>query len=300
MSMKRRNFIKQSALGIGALMTSNTWLHGLETPAEKYDPYATVQLGKTKLKMSRVCLGTGVRGGKRQSNFTRMGREKSDALVRGAFDRGVRCFDLADLYGTHPYLIPALKGIPRDQYTIITKLWYNPGGLPEDDRPDANVVIERFLKEIGTDRIELVLLHCVTSPKWPDEMRRQMDLLSKFKEKGTIGALGVSCHSLEALDMAATEPWVDSVHARLNPYGHSMDAAPEKVLPVIKKLRANGKGIVAMKIIGEGKLRDDDEKKSASVTFALTEAHAEILNVGFEKLEEVDDFAARVRKVKVA
>ncbi len=198
------------------------------------------------------------------------------------------------------YLIPALKGIPRDQYTIITKLWYNSGGLPEDDRPDANIVIERFLKEIGTDRIDLVLLHCVTSAKWPEEMRRQMDLLSKHKEKGTIGALGVSCHSLEALDAAASEPWVDSVHARLNPYGHSMDAAPDKVLPVVKKLRANGKGIVAMKIIGEGKLRDDDEKKSASVAFALTEAHADILNVGFEKLDEIDDFAARVRRVKVA
>ncbi len=297
MTMRRRDFIKRSALGIGGIMASGSWLRGVEAPAKRFDPFETVPLGKTKLRLSRLCMGTGVKGGKRESNITRMGRSKSDALIRGAFDRGVRCFDLADLYGTHPYLIPALKGIPRDQFSIISKVWFNPGGLPETERPDANVVIERFLKEIDTDHIDLVLLHCMTSAKWPEELRKQMDLLSACKEKGTIGALGVSCHSIAALEAAAEEPWVESVHARLNPYGHAMDGAPEKVLPVIEKLRKNGKAIVAMKIMGEGRLRDDDEKRSASVAFALTEARADILNVGFEKLEEIDDFAARVRRV---
>ena len=190
-------------------------------------------------------MGTGVRGGNRESNHTRMGKEKLTALIRGAFDRGVKCFDLADLYGTHPYVIPALKEIPRDKYTIFTKLWFRPGGLPETERPDADVVVPRFLKEIGTDHIDLMLLHCVTSGKWPEELRKQMDQLYKFREKGIIRALGVSCHSLEALEAAADEPWVESVHTRINPYGLSMDGPPEKVLPVIKKLRDKGKAIVA-------------------------------------------------------
>ncbi len=300
MALKRREFITRSALGIGTLMTSSAWLRGLDIPPKKYDPYAKVPLGKTGLQFSRVCMGTGVKGSKRQSQITRMGREKADALIRGAFDRGVRCFDLADLYGTHPYLLPALKGIPRDQYSIVTKLWYNQGGLPETERPDANVVMDRFLKELGTDHVELVLLHCVTSAKWPEDLRKQMDLLSQYKQKGVIGALGVSCHSLAALEAAAGEPWVDSVHARINPYGLAMDGAPEAVMPVIQKLRRNGKAIVAMKIIGEGRLRDDDEKRSHSVRYALNEAHADILNVGFEKLGEIDDFAARVRSVTAA
>ena len=72
-----------------------------------------------------------------------------------------------------------------------------------------------------------------------------------------IRALGVSCHSLEALEAAATEPWVESVHARINPFGMSMDDKPEKVVPVLKQLHAAGKGVVGMKIVGEGRLREE-------------------------------------------
>jgi aryl-alcohol dehydrogenase-like predicted oxidoreductase len=267
---------------------------------KRFDPYEAVPLGKTDLKWSRVCLGTGMKGGQRESNQTRMGKEKFEGLIRGAYERGVRSFDLADLYGTHPYVIPALKGIPRDDYAIITKIWWAPGGIPEKERPDADVVVVRFLKELGTDYIDLVLLHCVTSAKWPQELARQMEVLAKFKEKGTIRAHGVSCHSVQALEAAVEEPWVDSVHARINPYGMSMDKPAEKVPEVLKKLHNAGKGIVGMKIIGEGRLRDDDQRRDESVRYVLGLGCVDILNVGFEKLEEVDDFAARVRKVPVA
>jgi hypothetical protein len=77
-------------------------------------------------------------------------------------------------------------------------------------------------------------------------------------------ALGVSCHSLDALRAAAREPWAESVHARINPYGMSMDGPPEQVAPVLKDIHAAGKGVVGVKIIGE-----------------------------------VDDLAARVRRVEV-
>ena len=112
-------------------------------------------------------------------------------------------------------------------------------------------MIDRFLKEIGTDYLDLVLLHCVESAKWPDELRKQMDIMARYKQKGAIRAHGVSCHTLAALEAAADEPWVDSVHARINPYGMSMDGPPEKVAPVLKKLHRAGKGVVGMKIIGE-------------------------------------------------
>src|SRR5689334_4236936 len=196
-----------------------------------------------------------------------MGKEKFEALIHEAYDRGIRAFDLADLYGTHPFVIPALKGIPRDNFRIVSKIWWRPGGIPEPERPDADVVIERFLRELKTDYIDLVLLHCVKSATWPQELRKQMDILAKFKQKGVIRAHGVSCHSIEALAAAANEPWVDSVHTRINPYGMSMDGPPEAVVPVLRKIHAAGKGVVGMKIIGEGRLRNDEEKRDASVKF---------------------------------
>lgn len=263
-----------------------------------HDPYERVALGNTGLKFSRFCMGTGVRGGNRQSNHTRMGKEKLEALFNGAYDRGVRWFDLADLYGTHPYLIPALRTMPRDQYGVISKIWFRPGGIPEKERPNADVVVERFLKELGTDYIDLVLLHCVTSAKWNEELTQQMELLAKLRQKGLIRAHGVSCHSLEALQTAAREPWVQSVHARINPYGDSMDGKVEQVVPVLKEIKAAGKGVVAMKIVGEGKYRNDEEKLNHAARFVMELGCVDLLNIGFEKAEEIDDFASRVRKVE--
>jgi aryl-alcohol dehydrogenase-like predicted oxidoreductase len=297
MSIPRREFLKRSALGLGTVLTGLPALRAAETKPSFFDPYEPVILGKSGLKFSRFCLGTGVHGGNRQSDATRMGQEKFETLVKGAHERGVGLYDLADLYGTHPMLMPALRSIPRDRYGIVSKIWFRPGGIPDKERPDADVVVRRFLKEIGTDYLDLVLLHCVESPKWPNELQKQMELLAKLKEKGTIRAHGVSCHSIEALEAAANEPWVDSVHTRINPYGMSMDGPVDKVVPVLRKLHANGKGVVGMKIIGEGRLRNDDEKRDASARFVLGLGCVDVLNIGFEKVEEIDDFAARVRRV---
>src|SRR5579859_2297358 len=297
MNIKRRQFIKQSALGVGGMLAGVGMARAAESAPSTYDPYEVVPLGKTGLKVSRFCLGTGVHGGNRQSDATRMGKDKFESLIRGAHERGIGMFDLADLYGTHPYLLPALKGIQRDRLFIVTKIWFRPGGIPDAERPDADVVVQRFLKEIGTDYLDLVLLHCVESGDWPKELRKQMDLLHQLKDKGVIRAHGVSCHSIPALEAAATEPWVDSVHTRINPYGMAMDGPVEKVVPVLKKLHAAGKGVVGMKIIGEGRLRNSDEKRDASARFVLGLGCVDVLNIGFEKVEEIDDFATRVRKV---
>ena len=78
----------------------------------------------------------------------------------------------------------------------------------------------------------------------------------------------------------------------------SMDKPFEKVPGILKNIHDAGKGVVGMKIIGEGRLRNDDEKKDESVRYVLGLGSVDILNVGFEKVEEIDDFSARVRKVE--
>lgn len=300
MKLHRREFLTRSALGVGGALLGAGCLTTNSSRAKNFDPFERVALGRSKVKCSRIVLGTGVKGGNRQSNQTRMGKEKFEALIRESHDRGVDTFDLADMYGTHPYVIPALQGIQRDKYRIISKIWFRPGGIPEPERPDADVVVERFLRELKTDHIDLLLLHCVVSAKWPEELRQQMDLLSKLKDKGIIGALGVSCHSLAALEACINEPWVESVHTRINPYGMSMDGPPEKVVPVLQKIHAAGKGVVGMKIIGEGRLRNDEEKRQASIKYALTLGCVDVLNVGCESVAEVDDLTAKVKLVEKA
>jgi hypothetical protein len=78
----------------------------------------------------------------------------------------------------------------------------------------------------------------------------------------------------------------------------SMDGPPEKVVPVLKKIHAAGKGVVGMKIIGEGRLRNDEERKQASIKFALDLGCVDVLNVGCESVTEVDDLAANIKRVR--
>jgi aryl-alcohol dehydrogenase-like predicted oxidoreductase len=291
----RRQFLQSTTLTAGALLLGRG-VFAAETPPGKFDAAQRVTLGRSGLKVSLFCLGTGMRGGRRESNHTRMGLEKFTALARGAHERGVTFFDLADLYGTHDFFSRAMASVPRGDYEVVTKIWWGRGGLPEPERPDADVVVTRFLKELKTSYLDLVLLHCVTAEAWNRDLARQMELLADLKQKGVIRAHGVSCHSLPALRTAASEPWVDSIHARLNPYGASMDGKPEEILEVLRTARANGKGIVGMKIIGEGRFRDDETKKRESVKLALTCGCVDVLLVGSETLAELDEVRKFIRE----
>jgi aryl-alcohol dehydrogenase-like predicted oxidoreductase len=303
MKMKRREFLARSITGVGGLLLGAEFAAAAEQKTKMFDPYERVPLGKTKIMVSRVGFGTGMRGGRRQSNQTRMGRDKFEGLLQASYERGVRLFDMADLYGTHTYVARALKKMPRKNYALASKIWWRRGGLPEEERPDSDVVVERFLKELKTDYIDLVLLHCVSSAKWPEELGEQMGILAKLKKNGSIRAHGVSCHSLEALEACVKEDWVDSVHARINPYAVKMDVKRIEEIPkveaILKALHRQGKGVVGMKLIGEGIFRNSDEKRDESVGYVLGLGCVDAMVVGFERVQEIDDFAARVRKVPV-
>lgn len=296
MTIGRRQFIKHSLVGLGtaAVGCSSNPTARKQSPTH-FDPSERVPLGKTGLTVSRVGIGTGMRGFNRQSNQTRAGQEHFTALVRGCLNRGITLIDSADLYGSHDFLAEAFKDVPREDYSLITKIWFRQRGLPEEERPDADIAVQRFLKELNTDYIDILQIHCMDAPDWTHTMEKQMTILEYLKKKGVIRVHGVSCHSLAALDAAAEHSWTDCIHTRINPYGQSMDDAPEKVVPVLKKAHANGKGVIGMKIIGEGRFRDSDEQRNNSIDFALNLSCVDTMVVGFETLQEVDDFVVRVR-----
>lgn len=295
MRMKRREFLGTAAAGAAGALGAGRLAHAA---AADIEPSGIVPLGEG-LKVTRIGIGTGMRGWLRESNQTRLGEEGFRNLLHYCYDRSIRLIDMADLYGTHGHVARAFRDKPRDNYTLVTKIWFRPNGLAEEERPDAGVLVERFLKELKTDYIDICQLHCVTSADWPTELRKQMDRLADMKQKGAIRAHGVSCHSVEALEAAAEEPWVDVVHARVNPFGFRTDGPMEEVVPVLKKLHAAGKGIIGMKLIGEGTF--DEEKRREALKFAMGLGVVDAMIVGFEKPEEVDAFEAGVaRNLKAA
>jgi len=292
--IQRREFIGAAAAGTaGVLLVGKTTL---AAPVD-IDPCAIVPLGKT-LRACRISCGTGMRGWKRQTNQTRLGKEKFETLLRYAYDKGIRHFDMADLYGTHSYVGRALKKVPRDSVQLVTKIWTRPGGIPEKERLPADVLVKRFLKELQTDYLDLVQIHCMADGDWTKKQRSQMDAMEKLKEQGLIRAHGVSIHSIPAMKAAVEDPWVDVIHARVNQFGHRVDGPMEEVLPLLEKAHKAGKGIIGMKLIGEGSF--DLKKRKAALKFVMDLGTVDAMTVGFEQPEQIDEFLANVKERLVA
>jgi aryl-alcohol dehydrogenase-like predicted oxidoreductase len=254
-------------------------------------PPPQVPIGKTGITMSRVGQGTGMSGGNRQSNHTRMGFQKFTELVKHDYDQGVTFFDLADLYGSHVYFREALRSFPRDKVSILTKLWFRYDGEPKDAAPDfkrksAQIALERFRHELSTDYIDIVLMHCLMTPQWEEEMKPYMEVLGEAKEKKRIRAVGVSCHNIDALRTASQCPWVDVILARINHKGAKMDGPVDQVVPILKTAKANGKAILGMKIYGEGTLANGKEE---CMKFAQNLGLIDAMTLGAESKEQMNE-----------
>jgi aryl-alcohol dehydrogenase-like predicted oxidoreductase len=231
-----------------------------------------VDLGLSGLQVSRLCFGTGTNGWNKHSNQGDLGVERLAYLLRFAHEHGVNFWDTADQYGTHPHVAAALEEVGRENAVITTKTVSRTG-------PEVKKDVERFLRELHTDYLDIVLLHCLTEAGWPAKMQGPMEVLSRFKEQGVIRALGVSCHDFGAFQTTARTPWVDVVLARVNYAGHAMDAGPEQVVPVIEEMAAAGKGIYGMKVVGGGSELVRDPAKAVRFLLGIPAVHAMVMGM---------------------
>ena len=257
-------------------------------PAE---PPPHITLGRTGITMSRMGFGTGVGGQNRSSALTRRKIEESIALFRHCYDRGITFYDLADWYGTHIYYREALRHLPRERLAIMTKFWWRDDGDPEQisvahRKQSIRATLRRFNQELGTNYIDMMLLHCLAKEEWVTGMEPYMEVLTEAKEKGEIRALGVSCHDFGALRTAVDQPWVEVILARLNPYGVKCDAPADEVLTLLQRAQANGKAVIGMKIYGAGKLKD---KRDECMRYAQTCGVLDAMTIGAVTSQQVDE-----------
>jgi aryl-alcohol dehydrogenase-like predicted oxidoreductase len=286
--MRRREFIAHTVRGLGAAWVGSrglaAWSSSTPTLTKKFKASDTVVLGKTDIRTSRLAMGTGTIGSGHHSNQTALGvKGLSDLLVNG-YDQGLRFFDAADSYGSHPHVAEALKHVPRDKATVLTK-------TSARDPKSARADLDRFRRELGTDYLDICLMHCVTEGDWTERYKGVMDVLSEAKEKGVIRAHGCSCHTIEALRAAAKSPWVEIDLVRMNPVGSHMDADPGTVAEVVREMRAAGKGIVGMKILGQGDLRT---RQDEALKYALSLGLLDAFTIGAESKAEQQDLIRRI------
>jgi 1-deoxyxylulose-5-phosphate synthase len=247
-------------------------------------PTSQVALGKSGLRVSMVGIGTGSIGWGHRSNQTQLGQSEFSRLMRYAFERGINFFDLADSYGSHPYFTEAMKGVPRDRYIIQTKTDNrDPQGARED--------IDRFLRELRTDYVDSLIIHCVTVPDWTERYRSVMDVFAAAKRQGKIRAHGVTCHNFGALQAAAASDWVQINQVRWNPRRAHMDADVETARTLFKQMRAKGQGMIGMKVVGQGDLLDGARKLSPTecFRFQIESGVVDAFVVGVEATSHVDE-----------
>jgi len=273
--LTRRQFLA-GTLATGAVYAAGGQPAGARAARTMTDQ---VPLGRTGIRVSRLAFGTGTKGWEQQSNQTRLGGEAFGRLLRHAYARGITYFDAADIYGTHRYLRQALKGFPRASYVLSSKCWYRTTqGIQAD--------LDRFLREVGSDYLDMMHLHAVTDATWPTDLRPLMEVLETAKQQGRIRAHGLSIHSLEAMQAAAACDWVDVAVCRVNHVGEKMDASPDQVVPVVRHLHQAGKGVVAIKLLGEGTIA---AQRQDSLRFVLGLGCVDSLVIGFESTAQVDD-----------
>lgn len=288
--MKRREFLRRGSLVGGAAAAAHGFPRHLYAAPKAKTAQDVVPLGKTGIMVSRLWQGTGTNGVGKSSNQIRgLGFDGVVELLRTGVDQGVTVWDLADQYGTHPHAKGALQTVARDKVVIMTKTHAR-------TEKEMWADLDRFRKEIGTEMLDIVLLHCMMSADWPKERAGAMAVLSEAKAKGIIRAHGVSCHDFGALKAAAASDWVEVDLARINPAGVIMDASVEEVLPVLAEMKRKGKGIIGMKVVGAGRLssRIDD-----ALQYALASPVLDCFTIGAENRKQLEDLLARIPKASV-
>jgi len=235
--------------------------------------------------------------------LVRYGWPKSIGLLRYAYDRGIRLFDSADMYGSHHIIAEALQGKPRDSYTLITKLWLHPGGLPERERLRPDETVPRLLRELRTDYIDVVKIHCMMNGEWKTQFEDAVANLEELKRRGIIRAVGISSHSNDATVAATRSQWCDVVSVCINNIGFRMDGprgdVPAMMAQTVAAAQAAhnaGIGTVAMKVLGQGEgvMATNPEARKSSTTFVTQLACIDVLIAAFSETSHIDEFIANV------
>jgi len=237
------------------------------------DSMQMISLGRSGLKVSRLCFGTLTMSPLQRG----MSPEEGARLLVHAYERGVRFLDTADLYGTYPHIRLALKDAP--EYVISTKAYCY-------DRQTAQAALERAFRGTGRDYIDLFMLHEQESLYTLRGHEEALCYLAEQRKLGHIGAVGVSTHFCACVSAAPRFPAIEVIHPLINLGGIGIqDGSREDMEDAIRAARTRGIGIFAMKPLGGGHLIASNR---AALEYALNNPLLDSIAIGMQSIEEID------------
>jgi aryl-alcohol dehydrogenase-like predicted oxidoreductase len=247
-----------------------------------------VTLGNSGVKVTRLAFGTGSMSGEVQRG---LGQEDFNRLVRHAYDNGIRFFETAESYtDMHRMLGIALKGIPRDSYALMSKITTH-GDVPPRQK------IDELRKLANTEYFDIMLLHWQHVASWPTDSERWQDAILEDQSKKVILGRGASVHGLPALRQCPDNKFLQVAMIRMNHKGVRMDAEDyntnglgnvNEVVEHVKQVRADGMGVISMKLVGEGQFTNRADRQEA-MRFAFRHAGVTAVTVGYKNTAEIDE-----------
>jgi aryl-alcohol dehydrogenase-like predicted oxidoreductase len=284
----RREFL-QTGLAAGTLAMSGSLpliVQGAQQ-AKRGSATDMVTLGHSGVRVTRLAFGTGTFSGQVQRD---LGQDGFTRLVRHAYDSGIRFFETSESYAEmHRMLGVALKGLPRDSYQLMSKVTTRDGVNPQQK-------FDELRRLANTEYFDIMLLHWQHTATWPTDTTRWQDAILETQSRKVVLSHGASVHGLPALRRVPGNKWLQIAMIRMNHKGKVMDAedyatqGPGNVAEVVthvQEVRAQGLGVISMKLAGEGTFDREDRRKA--MRFAFRDAGVDCVTVGYKSPAEVDE-----------
>lgn len=148
-------------------------------------------LGRTGLRVSLASFGTG--GPSQFGQHKGLKQRQQTALVRRCLELGVNLFDTHEGYGDSERILgEALRGVPRGSYHIVTKWSYHSGGGVGRDAAAFAQSVERSLRRLDTDYIDVMMIHGILAAEYDSVIERFLPTLERLCEEGKVRFKGFS------------------------------------------------------------------------------------------------------------
>ncbi len=234
-----------------------------------------VILGDTNIEVSRLCFGS-LTMTPFQANLS---IKEGAYLINYAYDKGINFLDTAEIYSNYNYIKEALKGIKRENYIISSKTYAYTKEMAEES-------LVKALKEIGTEYIDVFMLHEQESIHTVRGHFEAVEYFMKAKEKGLIRSFGISTHRVSGAQAAREIEEIEIIHPIVNKHGIGIhDGNIDDMLTILKELYNMGKGIYGMKPLGGGHLIKSFEE---AFRFVKDIPYLNSIAIGMQSTEEID------------
>lgn len=233
------------------------------------------KLGTTDIEVSRLCFGSLTISPLQANLPIKEGAE----IIKYAYERGINFIDTAELYDNYEYIKEALKYIDRNKYVIATKSY-------SYSKETAKSSLEKALREIDTDYIDIFLLHEQESQHTIRGHYEAIEYFLEAKKKGIIRSFGISTHKIQGVKDSLKYDEIEVLHPIVNKSGLGIsDGSVNEMIKVLENAYHKGKGIYGMKPLGGGHLIN---KVKESFDFVKNIPYLHSIAIGMQSKDEVD------------